>query len=191
MPAASARYLQSSGNPNRAAAGRDYPLQYAQGFVRDVNTVDRNALLNLGINTFATIYGVLEMYGFQTAVAQSETTPFWQANCSRTRMWIKAQALAIGENFLFRPIDGRGLLALALKAALDEPLLRLYSINGLYGDRPGTAFNVIVGSVINTTNTIAQGELHAAVEARLSLHAKAVIIDLFSVPVAGNVSAAA
>jgi hypothetical protein len=41
---------------------------------------------------------------------------------------------------------------------------------------------------VNSEATIAQGELHAVCEARLSLHAKSVIIDLVSVPITGRVS---
>lgn len=175
------------GNPNRAAAGRDFPLQYTTGFALTVNDTDRNTLLNVGVNTFALVYGVLELYGFQTGVAQSDTTPFWQANCSRARMFIVAQAQSLGENYMFRPIDGQGRLAGQLKSDLDAMLLALYQANGLFGPTPQDAFATEVGAAVNTVATIAQGELHAACEARLSLSAKAVIIDLVSVPVSGRV----
>jgi hypothetical protein len=41
---------------------------------------------------------------------------------------------------------------------------------------------------INTTTTVAYGELHAVVEARFSLHARTVIIELVAVPITGSVS---
>lgn len=178
----------SLGNPNRAAAGRDFPLQYVTGFTLDVSTVDREALLNAGVNTFATIYGVLENYGFQTAVAQTTEDPYWQFNCSRTRMWLKARAAARGEPYVFRTIDGRGRLQGALKGELDDVCLELYGVDGLFGETPQEAFSVEVGASINTVESIAQGELHAVMEARLSLHAKAVLIDLVTIPVTGQVS---
>ena len=176
------------GNPNRAAAGRDFPLQYATSFTRDVTDAERTTLLNAGINTFATIFGVLEFYGFQTKVAQSPDTPFWQANASRGRMWIAAQARSVGEWYVFRPIDGRGLLAKQLEADLDDILLRLYNANGLYGATPQEAFATTVGPAVNTVGSVALGELHAVAEVRFSPHAKSVVIDLVSVPVTGAVS---
>jgi hypothetical protein len=176
------------GNPNRAPAGRDFPLAYTTGFVGpDLLMSERVALLDAGLNTFANRYGVLQLYGFQTDITQSDTTPFWQANCSRARMWIKARASEVAENYVFDTIDSRGLLAAQLKTELDGLLLDLYGRNGLFGETPAEAWNVQVGPGVNTLATIAQGELHAVIEARLSLHAKSVFIDLVSVPVAGVV----
>jgi len=176
------------GNVNRAAAGRDFPLQYVTGYDITINKADREALLDAGVNTFATIFGVLELYGFQTALVATTETPYWQANCSRTRMYLKAQGAAKGEPYVFRTIDGKGRLAGALKGDLDDVCLELYGSDGLFGETPQEAFSIEVGAAINTAGSIAQGELHAVMEARLSMHAKAVIIDLVTVPVTGKVS---
>jgi hypothetical protein len=180
------------GNPNRAAAGRDFPLQYASGFVLDVGESDRETLLDThAVNVGAEIYGVLELDGFQTGRDLDPDDPYWQANCSRARMWLKAQAQAVGRPYDYRPIDGQGHLAHALKSDLDGVCLGLYAVDGLYGDTPQEAFATSVGATVNTTATASVGELHGVVEARLSLHAKAVFIDLVSVPVTGRVSTAA
>jgi hypothetical protein len=176
------------GNPNRAAAGRDFPLQYASGFVRDVTLADAETLLDAGINSFLNRYGVLQLYGFQTGVPQDPDNPFWQANCGRARMAITARAKSIGENYMFKPIDGRGLLAAALKTDLEAMLSELYQANGLYGATPRDAYSVQVTGQVNTDQTVAQGELHAVAQARLSLHAKSVQINLVSVPVTGRVA---
>lgn len=176
------------GNPNRAAAGRDFPLQYVTSFVQDLSSADREALLDAGVNTFANVFGVLENYGFQTALEASDENPYWQANCSRARMWLKGKAKAAGEPYVFKTIDGRGRLAQALKGDIEAVALGLYQVDGLFGETPREAFAVEVGSSVNTVNSIAQGELHAVCEARLSLHAKAVLIDLVTVPLKGQVS---
>jgi hypothetical protein len=73
-------------------------------------------------------------------------------------------------------------LAGALKGELDGICLALYGVDGLFGQTPAEAFATTVGASVNTIDTIAQGELDAVVEARLSLHAKAVNIDLVSCP---------
>jgi hypothetical protein len=188
--AALCQRVENLGNPNRAAAGRDFPLQYVTSFIFEPTDTERDTLLTAGMNTFATKYGVLEFYGFQTGVVQSPDTPYWQANCSRARMWLTARAQFLGEGSMFKTIDALGHAAEALKGAIIGICLDLYNVDGLFGTDPDDAFQVNVGSAVNTIATIAQGELHAVVQARLSLHAKAVIIDLVSVPVTGQVSAA-
>lgn len=182
--------VDALGNPNRAAAGRDFPLQYVTGFTVEVTEDERETLLNAGINPFCDVYGVLELYGFQTAMEQNEENPFWQANCSRARMWAIANAKAIGENYMFKPIDGRGRLARGLQTDIEALLLALYQVDGLYGETPADAFAVEVGAAVNTETSVAQGELRASAELRFSLHAKAIIIDLVSVPVTGRISSA-
>jgi hypothetical protein len=181
--------VDALGNPNRAAAGRDFPFQYATGIVREVSDATRETLLNAGINTAANKFSVLQNYGFQSALAQNTDNPFWQANVGRARMWLRARAEVVGENYMFKPIDGQGRLAGALKTDLDLVCSELYEANGLYGDRPQDAYAVTVSSSVNTELTIAQGELNAVVEARFSLHAKEIAIELVSVPVTGRVSA--
>lgn len=176
------------GNPNRAAGGRDFPLQYVDGFQTDPDEVDRTALFAVGVNMFADRYDVLENYGFQTPVAQSPNTPFWQLNCSRTRMYMKAQALAIGEAYYMRTLDGQGRLAAQLGAELAVMCSDLYEANALYGDTKQDAYSVNVSQSVNNDGTAAQGYLNAVVEARLSQYAKAVVIDLVSVPISGVVS---
>ena len=92
---------------------------------------------------------------------------------------------------MFKPIDGRGRLQEALKSALKGVCLDLYSVDGLYGATPEDAFTIETGVSSNTVASIAQGELHGSIEARFSLHAKSVIIDLVSVPLTGTVTPAA
>jgi hypothetical protein len=183
--------VDALGNPNRAAAGRDFPLQYATGFARDLKDAEVETLLNVGVNSFVTKYGVLELYGFQTAVTQSADNPYWQANVGRLRMWIAANAAGIGETFMFRQIDGRGLLQEAFKQALRGMLLSLWERNGLYGGTPDEAFAVETGVAVNTTSSIAQGQLNAAAEIRPTLHAKSITIDLVTVPITGVVTSSA
>ncbi len=70
----------------------------------------------------------------RAAVEQSAFTAFWQLNCSRARMWLKAQALAVGENYYMRTLDGAGKLAAQLGSDLAVVCAQLYSVNGLFGD---------------------------------------------------------
>ena len=114
--------VDQAGNPGRAAGGRDFPLQYVNGFEYDPTDADRGTLFSKGVNMFANRWGTLENYGFITPIFQGlpiASTPFWQLNCSRTRMFMVARAQAIGENYYMRTLDGQGKLAAELKSDLD------------------------------------------------------------------------
>ena len=179
--------VDETGNPNQAAAGRWLPLQYVTSMTYDITMPQRVTLLDEGCNMFGNIYGVLENYGFQTLVNQGVDNPFWQANCGRMRMALIAHAQAIGENYMFRTIDGQGILANAFAGQLEAMLLGYFSAGALFGADPVDAYRVDVGGTVNTVTTIAQGKLRAVAQVVLSLHAKAVEIELVTVPVGGQV----
>jgi hypothetical protein len=183
--------VDQAGNPGRAAGGRDFPAQYINGFLYDPNDSDRTTLFQKGVNMGANRWGVLENYGMVTPIYQGSpisTTPFWQLNCARTRMSMKAQAQAIGENYYMRTLDGQGKLAAELGADLAVMCSNLYEADALYGDTKADAYSINVSSSINTTATAANATLNASVEARLSQYTNKVVINLVSVPVAGVVS---
>lgn len=178
--------VDQDGNPNRAPGGRGYPLQYVQDFVLDPSDMDRNTLLGLGVNMCTNDFGLLINAGFQTNIPSSAyaTTPFWQLNCARARMWLKAQIQAVAAGYFMRPIDGQGKLAAQLKADLDGVCRELYDVDGLYGDTPGDAYK---NTVSPTLDSVAQGTLTVKTEARFSLYAKSIVVDLISIPVTGSV----
>ena len=176
--------VDAAGNPNRAAAGRDFPLQYVTDFV-DISIADRPGLFEAGVNCFSDIYDVLQGYGFQTNVAQSEETPYWQFNVARARMYLTDRCQKRGANYMFKPIDGKGRTASRLQGDLESECLALYQADGLFGDTAQDAYSV---NVAESISQIAQGELHATAEVVFSLHAKAVLIDLVTVPIGGSVS---
>jgi hypothetical protein len=181
--------VDSAGNPNRAAAGMDWPLQYVTDLVQTISKADREALFEAGVNTLSNRYGTLQNYGFDTPRAKDDGDPYVQFNASRTRMYIEAQARKLGEPFVFRPLDALGHTAQQLKGSLEGMLLGLYEVDALYGVTAREAFAVTVGAAVNTAGTTASGELHAVCEVRFTKYAQAVIIDLVTVPLAGAVSA--
>jgi hypothetical protein len=178
------------GNPNRAPAGRDFPLQYATGTIATASMSDTEAatLRAAGLNPIRPKFGLYVLDGFQTKVVVSADNPFWQANCARARMWLQWNSVDIGLNYEYKSIDGRGRLAKALKTDLEALCKSLWEVDGLYGNSPSDAYAVEVGVSVNTDATVALGELHAVVEARFSLHARTVIIELVTVPITGRVS---
>ena len=132
--------------------------------------------------------GLLVLDGFQTGIEASPDTPFWQANCSRARMYLMWRSVLIGLNYEYKTIDGRGRLARAFQTDLDTMCKELWEVDGLFGETPEDAYHVEVGVSVNTIESVARGEMRAIVEARLSLHARTVIIELVSVPIVGTVS---
>jgi hypothetical protein len=150
---------------------------------------DTAALRDAGINPLRSKFGLLVLDGFQTAIASDPDDPFWQANVGRARMWLQWQAMNVGLGYEYKPIDGRGRLTGALEGDLNAVCKALWDVNGLFGETASDAYAVSTGVSINTTETVAYGELHAVVEARFSLHARLVVIELVSVPITGRVSA--
>jgi hypothetical protein len=176
-----------NGNPNRAAAGDDYPLWSVLDFT-DVSDSDRAALFSAGVNHFGNIYGTFENYGFQTNIAETPDNPYWQFNCSRARMFLQAVSKRRAQPFMFQPIDGRGRLEGKLKGVLESVCKALYDVDGLYGDTPQDAYNINVSAAINPDSSIAQGQLVAVATVRWSVATRAVEIALITVPITGSVS---
>jgi hypothetical protein len=180
----------SLGNPNRAPAGRDFPLQYGVGLNSGpLSDDDTAALRDAGINPLRSKFRLLTLDGFQTSIDSDPDDPLWQANVGRARMWLQWQSLNVGLNYEYKTIDGRGRLRSGLQGDLNGVCKQLWDAGGLFGETASDAYAVHVDVSINTTETVAYGELHAVVEARFSLHARLVVIELVNVPITGRVAA--
>lgn len=181
--------VDRTGNPNRAAGGRDFPLQYVTSFVLDPSDSQRAALLGAGVNMFKNVYNVLENYNFQTNIGGGDPVPenpYWQFNVARLRMYAIARAEQIGESYYLKPIDGQGHLAGSLQKDIAGMFKKeLYDNDALYGATPSDAFSV---KVTETASQVAQGALVATAEFVPTLGATTVEIDLVTVPVGSPVS---
>jgi hypothetical protein len=178
--------IDIAGNPNRAAAGPYWPLQYVTSFY-DATDAERAALFAAGVNAFANVYDILQNYGFQTDIPEADyaVNPFWQFNCSRARMYLKDRCQIRGQEYMFAPIDGQGHTAESLKADLDAECLALWTADGLYGDTSDDAYSVVV---VEQLQNVAQGILTATADVVFSMHAKSVQIDLVTVPIGGSLT---
>jgi hypothetical protein len=178
--------VDALGNPNTAPAGRGFPLQNAVSTIA-MSDASASALRDLGINPLRLRYGLDVVDGFRTSLDPDDPSPFWQANAGRARMWLQWNALAIGLNFEYRTIDGKGRLLSAFQGQLEGMCKRLYDAGGLWGSRPQEAYAVNTSYSVNTVDTVEEGQLNAVVEARFSMHAETVNIELVSVPISGVV----
>lgn len=186
-----ARVDNATGNPNQAAAGVNYPLQYAtaptsmvSGAPLDTYSLaDLSTLNDSGINTFQNVNGLPCNYGFVSSELSSSDSIYWQFNHARLRMAIVAQAQLVGQPFVFSQIDGQGSQATAFKSALTAMLTDYYTLGALYGATAADAFTVDTGSDVNTPATIAAGQLNAVLTVAFSYFAQAVNIQINVVPI--------
>jgi hypothetical protein len=182
--------VDDSGNPNRAAAGSSWPLQYCTGSYTLVSGVtetygatDVSTLNSAGINVFAQRFGVFENFGFVSSIPPSTDVIYWQFNHARLRMAISADAQEIAEPFLFSQLDGQGSDILSFSATLTAMLQSYYVTGALYGATAGQAYSVNTGPTVNTPASLQAGQLNALISVRMSPFAELITITVNSVPI--------
>lgn len=185
-PCASAAALvargDNAGGPNVPAAGALGELTNTLALSQpEWSDADRESLMNAGVNTFRTLYGGIRLYGYRTLAPEGSQ---WISLASaRLRMAITAEAEAIGEQFMFAQIDGRGLKVAEFGGALTGMLSGYYARGSLFGDTPADAFSVDVGAAVNTPETLQANELHAVLTIKPSPFSEAVTIEIVKVPI--------
>ncbi len=175
------------GNPNQAAAGTNFPLQYVSG----VNTVytgpatgDISTLNSSGVNVFSTQFGILQNYGFVSALGvPTADAIYWQLSHGRLRMAIVNQALIISQPYVFSQVDGLGQTISAFSGALGGMLLTFFAAGALYGVTASDAFTVDAGPGVNNATSLANGVLSANLAVRMSPFAQLVQIIINAVPI--------
>lgn len=167
----------------RTAIGLSQPT-YDNGSGPDIT---RDAMYALGVNLLIARYGSYEVFGWRTLVDPNGADQDWlNAGNARLGMWIVAQALRIAEGYILSELDGRGRTFKALEGDLRGVLMDLYASGSLYdggSGKPEDAFAVDAGPQVNTAQTIANRELHAAISVRMAQDAELVVIEVAKVPV--------
>jgi uncharacterized protein len=172
-----------TGSPNQFAAGSFGVCRFASGLERQFTDAEREALMYAGVNTAKIVYGRPRGYGVRTLVEESGEYRSWLfINNVRLAMAIKARADAIAETYLFRPIDGQGLLFGALRADLGA-MCAEYWPEGLYGEEVSDSYRVEVGESVNTPETIAAGEIRAVLGLHMAPPGEWVYIQVVKVPI--------
>jgi phage tail sheath protein FI len=173
----------SSGSPNRPAAGNNGISRFALDVHYGFTDLERDTMNTNGINIIRNMFGDVKLYGYRTGVNPA-TLPNWmQLSNVRLYMTIVAKGQAIAENHVFHQIDGRGMEAAAFGGELKGMLVPYWEDGSLYGTTPAEAFSVDVSDAVNTPTTIANGELHALVSLRMSPFAELVVLQIVKVPV--------
>lgn len=176
--------------PNDPAAG---DLGVSRSVIDLAQTVDPDSDLETlndgGVTSVLNRYGSFVTYGLRS-LADPDVYPLQvQFGAQRLIMEIVAKAGVIAERHLFRPIDGMGYRFADLQGDLQGLLLPYWTAGGLFGATAADAFQVNVGSSVNTPETIAAGELRAVITLRVSNAAEVVRIEIVRVPITTPIAA--
>lgn len=179
-------YTDRTAGPGQYAAGSIYGELGAVPASVDYTDDQRLDLNAAGVQVIRNMNNGARIYGFRTLA--EEDSPYTEAAHARVIMSLRAELEAVIEEYVLRKIDGRGLLLEQLKGDLTAICLRYYNPprNDLYGETPQDAFRVDTGSAINTPETLAANELHAAVAVRVSPGAERVYLTLTKAATADN-----
>jgi phage tail sheath protein FI len=178
--------------PGTPAAGEQGQSATAIGLSQNFTVAsDRDTLNTAGVNIFRSMFGGIRLYGFRSLANPSSQQPYLQASQDRYLMGLRARLAAAAEAFAFQKIDGAGHIFTKLQGALNSVLLDDYNADELYGDTPQDAFAVDVSNKVNTSDTVARGEIHAVCAVRVSPYAEHVIIEIAKIPVTQTLPAAA
>jgi len=163
---------------NVPAAGTTHGAsKYAINLTQSYIVSDRANLNNAGINVIRNVpnVNVIALYGFRSA----SYLPLW-ANLAnvRFRMQMTRDLDAIGEQFVFNEIDGKGQIFAAFNGSLAGQLQSYWLRGSLYGLNPENSFNVVTDGTVNTPTTIAAGQLNASINVRMSPFAEFVTINI-------------
>jgi hypothetical protein len=169
-------------SPNIPAAGDLGQSVFALDLTMTYSDLDYQDLNDAGVDMARVVYGGVRTYGYRTVVDPTGPDAVWQwFGWARLNMAITAQAEAIGEHYVFSQLDGRGKTIASFGSDLRAMLVPMYEAGSLYGDTADDAFDVNVGSAVNTPTTIANGELHAVIQVRMSPGAEWVVIEIVKV----------
>jgi len=166
---------------NQPAAGDLGQALFAQDLTFRYTDLEYQNLNEAGVSMARVVYGGVRTYGYRTCVDPDANPEWLMFGWARLNMAITAEAEAIGEHYVFSQIDGRGHTLAEFGGDLSAMLANYYEEDSLYGTTPQEAYDVDVGSSVNTPATIANGELHAVLSVRMSPDAEWVLIEIVKV----------
>lgn len=161
------------GNPNEPAAGTYKKAgisRTASGLSQEAWTdTQRETLTNAGVNVVRYVYEAVVTYGYRTlANPTTDKLNIWLSN-RRLDTAIIAKSMAVGEEFNFRQIDGRGRMLAEFGGALTGRVLMPYwEVGALFGKTPEEAFSVQTGDQVNPLKQLGEGLVKAEIDAKRS-----------------------
>ena len=176
------------GSPARASAGiKNGVLEYASDSTQEFSDADLDTLHNAGVNVIRVVRGLLCLADFVSTAPQSGAGSEWlNFGHVRAHAAITCELDKIAELYQFSLIEGSGGVMDEFHASIMALLMGYHANKTLYGATPGEAFSVNVSGV-NTPETIAANELHAAVGVKYSETNFWTYIEVTKVPLLGTV----
>lgn len=174
-----------AGHSNQAPIGVFGNFEYATGLsIPQFNQSDRTTINGrqgtTGWNVARMTPDGPQLYGFRTVSAVVRS--YMAANVRET-LTLDRDINLIGDSFVGRTIDGQGLVFQDLYNELATRLRRDYDLGALFGATSSDAYNVDVGSTVNTRDSIRAGVIAARVWYIPSPTAEKVVINLIRNPV--------
>jgi Phage tail sheath protein subtilisin-like domain len=177
-------------SPNDPSAGTNGILKGVVGVSQQWSDAERKELNEGGVNVIKSRYGVTQVYGYRSTADPVSDERWIPLGNIRLHRLIVAQSAEVGEWFVFKQIDGKGVLVTEFGSTLStHVMLPLYNANALFGDSPGEAYNVNVGPSVNTPETIAANELHAVITVKMSPFGEDVFIEIVKLLITEEVPA--
>ena len=153
-------------------AGEQAKAKYVVGIENAISKTNVETLAAGYINPLRVVNGSLRVYGARTI--STDEINFKFLNSRETLNLIVNQAETALEDFLFRPIDGRGAIFAEIAASLTGIMERIRVAGGLYeligtdGTPIDSGYSIIVNESINPLTQLAEGTIKAKVGARVS-----------------------
>jgi hypothetical protein len=163
-----------------ASAGKNGISNYAIDLSQpDWDDSTRQSLNSSGVNVIRRMLGSIRNYGWR-GLANPVTDAGWlDFGNARLFTGLSAELQAVGENYVFENIDGQnGTTVNGFHDDLAGVLLTHYNNGDLFGDSPDQAFLVDTGPSVNTLQSIANLELHAVCQVRMSPFAEWIEIQI-------------
>lgn len=147
----------------------------------------RKQLNDGSVNVIRRLFGGIRNYGWRSLVDPNADVSWRNFGHARLYCSISQDGNNIAEGYVFDKIDGRGSTISSFNAALKGMLNSYYGLNELYGETAAEAFYVDTGSGVNTPTTIANDELHAVLNVKMSPFAEMVAIEIVKRPITEGV----
>jgi phage tail sheath protein FI len=170
--------------PNQPSAGSFGVSRFALDLSQNPwSDDDRSNLNTASVNVIIDRLGDIMVYGWRSMVDEISNPAWVDFANSRLYVAIAAEADAVGELYVFQQLDGQGQVIASFNGALTGMLLGFYTEGALYGATSNDAFSVDTGSQVNTPDTLANNELHAVLNVRMSPFAEMVAIEVVKTPI--------
>lgn len=180
-----ARAFREAG-PYRAPAGEIAVSKFVTGTEGAVLTAANvNDLADARVNPIRTMAGTVRLYGWRSLSVDEVNYKLLTARDTLNVVAMRAEAAL--EQFVHRPVDGRGLLFGEIEAELVAILDPMRAAGGLYeliddeGNRVDPGYVIDSGPSVNTPEVLANNEVRANVAIRISPAAELITITVTKV----------